>query len=49
MEEIEINILIDKLNGLSGRLYEGSINSVDASYEIDRILDGLISSRDAAE
>ena len=46
MNKIEINILIDKLNGLAGRLYEWATNSVDASYEIDKIIDELIMSRD---
>lgn len=48
MDEIEINILIDKIENLSSRLYDEEISTIAASYEVDEILDGLISSRDAA-
>lgn len=41
MDKVTLAIIRDKLYNLSGRMYDCVINSVDASYELDYIIDEI--------
>lgn len=41
MNSVDLSIIRDKLYNLSGRMYDCVINGVDASYELDAIVDEL--------
>lgn len=41
MDEVSLSIIIDELNKISEYLYNEEIDRVDASFEIDKIIDEL--------
>lgn len=41
MNQVQMNIIIAELNEISQKLYDEKIDRVDASYEIDKIIDQL--------
>lgn len=41
MDEVSLSIIIDELNKISEYLYDEEIDRVDASFEIDKIIDEL--------
>lgn len=41
MNQVQMNIIIDELNEISKNLYDGTIDGVDASYQIDKLIDEL--------
>lgn len=43
IDEISLRIIIDDLNAISCKLYNEEVDRVDASFEIDKIIDGLYS------
>lgn len=41
MDKVSLQIIIDNLNKISTQLYDERIDRVDASFEIDKIIDDL--------
>ena len=41
MNSVDLSIIREKLYNLSGRMYDCVIDGVDASYELDAIVDEL--------
>ena len=41
MDKASLNIIIDKLNEISARLYDEEIDRADASFLIDEVIDDL--------
>jgi hypothetical protein len=42
MDKVSLSIIIDELDRISINLYEEKIDGVDASFEIDKVIDNLV-------